>query len=331
MSQMTNIHDRFFKETLSHKEVARDFLENYLPQEVLRHLDLNTLKISKDTFVKGQREHYSDLLYEVDLIGGSSGYIYLLFEHKSQHDPYVALQVLRYMVEIWSLSINQRPNDERLPLIIPLVVYHGKKKGKRVLFSELIDIPSEELRVYVPGFDLPFYDLSPYSDIEIKGQIILQLILSCLKAKNEPETLDHVVHIFNLLARLDESLSALEWIQVIFRYIIEVMDIEPDDIRRIAQSLPQGKKEVVMSLAERLRMEGEHIGIQKGRMEGMKEGEIAGRAMVLRRLLSKRFGLDIFPAYIEEHLRNATSEELDLYAELILDAKTIDDVFRSSK
>jgi len=109
------------------------------------------------------------------------------------------------------------------------------------------------------------------------------------------------------------------------------MDIEPDDIRRIAQSLPQGKREVVISLAERLRMEGEHIEIQKGRMEGMKEGEIAGRAMVLRRLLSKRFGLDIFPAYIEERLRNATPEELDLYAELILDAKTIDDVFRSAK
>lgn len=327
MSQITNIHDRFFKETLSHKEVARDFLENYLPQEVLRHLDLNTLKISKDTFVKDQREHYSDLLYEVDLIGGSSGYIYLLFEHKSQHDPYVALQVLRYMVEIWSLSRNQRPNNERLPLIIPLVIYHGKKKGKRVLLYELIDIPSEKLRVYIPGFDLPFYDLSPYSDIEIKGEIILQLILSCLKAKNEPEILAHVVHIFNLLARLDESLSALEWIQVIFRYIIEVMDIEPDDIRRIAQSLPQGKKEVVMSLAERLRMEG----MKEGRMEGMKEGEQAGRAMVLRRLLSKRFGLDIFPAYIEERLRNATSEELDLYTELILDAKTIDDVFRSSK
>ena len=68
-----------------------------------------------------------------------------------------------------------------------------------------------------------------------------------------------------------------------------------------------------MSLAERLRMEG----MKEGRMEGMKEGEQAGRAMVLRRQLSKRFGLDIFPAYIEERLRNATSEELDLYAELI--------------
>jgi len=119
----------------------------------------------------------------------------------------------------------------------------------------------------------------------------------------------------------------LEWIQVIFRYIIEVMDIEPDDIRRIATSLPQGKKEVVMSLAERLRMEG----MIEGRMEGVKEGEQAGRVMVLRRQLSKRFGLDIFPNYIEERLRNATSEELDLYAELILDAKTIDEVFRFGK
>ena len=53
-------------------------------------------------FVSGdQTRHYSDLLYEIKLNGGGQGLVYFLFEHKSFHDRFTALQVLRYMVEIW--------------------------------------------------------------------------------------------------------------------------------------------------------------------------------------------------------------------------------------
>ena len=38
MSKLNNIHDTFFRETMSHKEVAADFLTNYLPATVLEHI-----------------------------------------------------------------------------------------------------------------------------------------------------------------------------------------------------------------------------------------------------------------------------------------------------
>ncbi len=46
MSEINNIHDTFFRETMSHKEVAADFLANYLPAKVLKHVRLDTLAIS---------------------------------------------------------------------------------------------------------------------------------------------------------------------------------------------------------------------------------------------------------------------------------------------
>jgi hypothetical protein len=52
-----------------------------------------------------------------------------------------------------------------------------------------------------------------------------------------------------------------------------------------------------------------------------------GKVRVLRRQLSKRFGLDILPSHIEARLQNATEAELDIYAERILEAKTLDEVF----
>lgn len=35
MTEIPNLHDRFFKEVLSRKEEARDFMLHYLPEEVV--------------------------------------------------------------------------------------------------------------------------------------------------------------------------------------------------------------------------------------------------------------------------------------------------------
>jgi predicted transposase/invertase (TIGR01784 family) len=94
---------------LSHVEVAKDFLETYLPQRVMEHLDLRSLRICKDTFVGKGEEDYSDLLYEISLTGNRKGYVYFLFEHKSYPDLFVGLQLLKYMAGIWDIHRKQHP------------------------------------------------------------------------------------------------------------------------------------------------------------------------------------------------------------------------------
>ena len=60
----------------------------------------------------------------------------------------------------------------------------------------------------------------------------------------------------------------------------------------------------------------------------MAEGQALGRHAVLQRQIAKRFGLDFLDIHIQERLRAATTEQLDLWAERILDAQTIEDVFQ---
>jgi predicted transposase YdaD len=96
--------------------------------------------------------------------------------------------------------------------------------------------------------------------------------------------------------------------------------------------LDVNKEETIMTLAERLRkegrMEGRMEGKIEGRTEGKREGEVLGRHAVLKRQLDKRFGKDILDIRMQERLRCATAEQLDLWAERILDARTLEDVFR---
>jgi hypothetical protein len=60
----------------------------------------------------------------------------------------------------------------------------------------------------------------------------------------------------------------------------------------------------------------------------MQQGQAQGRHAVLQRQIAKRFGLDLFDIRIQERLRAASTDQLDLWAERILDAQTIEDVFR---
>lgn len=81
-------------------------------------------------------------------------------------------------------------------------------------------------------------------------------------------------------------------------------------------------EEVEAMLAERMTE-----WTQKWKLEGRMEGETKGRNAILSRFLSKRFGSNIFDIRMQERLRKATPEQLDRWAERILDAKTLEDVF----
>jgi len=50
MTEISNPHDRFFKDVLSRREAARDFVLHYLPAEVAKLLDVESLEVSKDSF-----------------------------------------------------------------------------------------------------------------------------------------------------------------------------------------------------------------------------------------------------------------------------------------
>ena len=64
-------------------------------------------------------------------------------------------------------------------------------------------------------------------------------------------------------------------------------------------------------------------GLQQGPLEGRQEGE----SLVLRRLLTRRFGS--LPAWVEQRLEQASPAELEQWVERVLDARTLEEVFQS--
>ncbi|MEZ4526955.1 MAG: Rpn family recombination-promoting nuclease/putative transposase [Desulfobacterales bacterium] len=158
---MTNIHDRFFRETFSRREIASGFLETYLPEEIRSQLRLDTLEIVKDSFVdKELREHYSDITYTVRF-RDMRLYLYLLFEHKSFPDPLTGFQLLRYIVRLGEMHFRQNPRSKTFPPVFPMVFYHGRSRWNIPdSFESLTGLREDcPLRTYIPAFRFRVYDI----------------------------------------------------------------------------------------------------------------------------------------------------------------------------
>jgi predicted transposase YdaD len=84
--------------------------------------------------------------------------------------------------------------------------------------------------------------------------------------------------------------------------------------------------ERVTEWTQKWKMEGRKEGRKEGRMEGRMEGQAA----LLARQIAKRFGPQLVDAALWERLYSATPEQLDRWADRILDATSMDDVFTSN-
>ena len=271
-------HDRFFKESLSDPQTAGDFLRQYLPQNLLALIDLQTLIPEKVSFIEPDlQESFSDLLYKAN-IEGYPGYIYFLFEHKSYRSPRIALQLLKYMLNIWNRKIAGQ--DDKLPVIIPLVIYHGKEPWNIPLkLSGLIarekELP-DELKIFIPDYQYLFYDLSPYGEKEIKGSLRLRIFLELLAAVLHQDYRHFNLTVKKILADFkqlegENSEQALRYLETIIIYIMNVReDITMEDITRVSKNISLEGRERIMTLAERLLQEGIAKGMEEGRKKAAK-------------------------------------------------------------
>jgi predicted transposase/invertase (TIGR01784 family) len=272
--KLVNPHDKLFRKTWSNIDVAKDYLTNYLPGPLLKRIDLDSLEISKDSFIEKELEdYYSDILYKVG-IAGRKGFVYLLFEHKSYPDRLIHLQLLSYMLKIWQLHRSQVKKSP-LPVIIPIVFYHGRKKWSGGLrLSALFSNHDPELQAYIPDFGFILHDLTQYPDDQIKGNVLFRTVALLFKHIFDPDITDKLPGILSLLKELSQKETGIEYIESLLRYLLStVEEISAEGMKTILEhSLPNINGDLVMTLAEKWKKEGFEQGIQQGVQQGLLEG-----------------------------------------------------------
>ncbi len=323
-TELSNPHDRFFKEVWSRKAIGRDFLRRYLPREVVATLDLKALELVKGSFVDPQlREYHSDLLYRLRLKDGEPALAYVLLEHKRHPKRSTPLQLLGYIVHIWQEAAEQSNGSGRVPPVIPVVVYHGDQPWPygQTLQSAL-PFPAP-LAPYLPDFRYVLCDLSELDAAEIQGNALLRVALLTMKYIGDPQLAARLPEIFGLLSVFGEQRTVLGYLETLLRYLVAAaVTISETDVRRaLVEVLPTLEERIMPTMVETWLEQGRTEGLARGRTEGIQAGE----KRVLLRLLERRFG-KVSKTY-QTRIAAADADTLLLWSERVLFAQRLADVF----
>jgi len=272
--QHTTIHDNFIRSILADKVVAVSYFENYLPSFVSEKLDFSTLTQIPDTYLSDQlRKSMSDIVYTCQRKEGNGEIkVALLVEHKSYIDKYTPVQIGGY---IFSGLQKQLDNKEKLSVIIPVLLYHGKGSWKYQTLSDLYENVDAEWNSFIPNFDYIYNNLGdiPDEDVEALNNKFLAASLLALKHTFQTDWLE--INILRMLFLAEEAPKNLQKSFTV--YLFERSMLSGDLIEKLLESLPSALKETIMSTAD--------IFVEKGKRIGIEEGIEKGKADVIKNLL----------------------------------------------
>ncbi len=270
----TTPHDALFKQFLTHPETARDFLDVHLPPALRQACDLNTLRLESGSFIEEDlRAYYSDVLYSLKA-GQGDGYIYALIEHQSSPDRHMGFRLMRYAIAAMQRHLDA--GNDKLPLVIPILFYHGQVTPYPYPMNWLQEFSEPELAGQLYGNDFPLVDVTVISDDEImthRRMAILELLQKHVRQRDLAELLEQLVTLLLAGYTTNEQLASL------MNYMLQVGDtVSPETfIRELARRAPQ-HEEVLMTIAQKLEQKGLERGLEKGRLEGRQEGIQLGEA-----------------------------------------------------
>jgi len=316
-SDKNHPHDRFFKLLFSKKQVAKSYINNFMSKNMTKELDLRTIKIAKDTFIDDNlKDHFSDIVYNCSSKKQKKVKICFLFEHKSNSPKYPHFQLMRYISNSWNNDLAQKRKPR---IVVPIILYHGKRKWKVRKVSDYFNItPDSVFFPFIPKFDYHLTDLSNYSDEQILNikEYFLVNGLILLKHKRDKEYLlknTKIVFIFTEYYTDEEGRS---FIKSMFIYMFDAFGLNQELIDELMDKLKKTKPMTHITFdkfVENARKEGEEIGIKKGEEIGIKKGEEKSRkkqiAIIEKCMLQ-------FPDWSDKQIANFVEVEEALVKEI---------------
>jgi len=249
-------HDHFFRTMMSDKKIAKEFFEAHLPNDVLIHIDLNHLELQSSSYIDDMRkESIADMLFKTK-IAGQEVFLYLLVDHQSRPDELMPFRSLKYICNVIDQHLKSSDN-KKIPLIIPMVVYHGKQSWHySTNINDLVDAPKKLVEAY---FLKPFtlIDLTKIEDDALKQKTwvgIMELTLKHIFAK---DMLPYIKEIIGLLQQL-EKVNNKYFIETVLIYILDRGEMSNKNtfIDLVKTNLTPEVGEKIMTIAEQFKAEG---------------------------------------------------------------------------
>ena len=274
------------------------------PEELVsRENDLSTLigKVDKPTEIK----RYRDVVRKASIHGD---YVIIGVEHQSTFDEKMIFRILNYDATIY---INQVESKQEVYPVGSFVFYTGDKEWKspETLKETLKNIPPE-MEPYINDWRLPVVELKTIDARKLINQRLKEIveISQSMFAGNYDDLRN------NRKIEIENFMMAATFTRT--------------KIKR--EDLPEGDEinmcEAMDRLFQRLRNEGEVLGLEKGETIGFEKGKREEKQNTLKDLLKVKLGTLSRP--LEKQLTNTSLEKLNQLTLNIFNVTNEEDVLK---
>lgn len=297
-------HDELFKKVMSEPVAAREFLEYYLPVSFKNKINLDSIKIEKESFVtEDLRKRLSDVIYSVSLkkdvdsknstdsttesINNDKAYVYVLIEHQSSSDYWIAFRLWQYMLLLCERHKDANKNNatkyhnNKIPLICPIVVYaNDKPYNAPRSFWELFE--DSKTAKEMMGDEYLLVDLQRQSDNEIERKKhlgMMEYMLKHIKARDILNLWQSLLEKFASSIEIDKENGYIYIKWLLWYSDAKVSEDKQVELAKIIASYlkKEDQEGLMRTIADKYIDEGIAQGMQIGRSEGVQIGRNEGK------------------------------------------------------
>jgi len=277
-------------------------------------LDQELAQIVKDAEL-GKR--LIDKLVQVATHDGGEHWVYVHIEVQGGHDGNFAERLFTYNYRLYDKY--RRPIASLAVLADDREHWKPQTYGYELFGCEVgIRFPVIKLLDYQPQTEALLLDPNPFA---------LVTAAHLLTRQTKGDDRQRLAAKWRLAKLLYERNWDKQRIIDLFSVIDWMMQVPKELQNQLWQDIEQLERNRTMPYITSVERIGIEKGIQQGIQQGIEQGEHLGEANVLVRLLTRRFGPP--SADTQARLKAASLEQLEQWAENILDAVTLEDVFKN--
>lgn len=304
-----NAHDRLIKRVYGRTRAFAVELRHVLPQPLLAHLDLRTLRrYATEQIDDRLRGRLSDLCFTAKLLAADRPRpVYFPLEHYSTFTGLLPLRAIACANEIWHEHLADHPAATLFPLVVPIAFTQPAAWNTPTQLSTILDVPPDILAFFPSPIEAKIYadDLSgsvlddPEADPTTLA--LVELTRAFLYAYGNPgsltrERLAELAPLFDVVLDQREPLATND-VRALLTYVLRAFP-EGSPVRALVRGAIQRRpRAMFVSIADSLvakgRKAGHRAGLSEGRKAGhragLSEGRQVGLARAVLRLLERRF------------------------------------------
>ena len=209
--------------------------------------------------------------------------IFFLIEHQTKIDYSMSYRILEYEIEIMKSAIDIRKvknKEYKLPLVIPIVLYTGKKKWDAKRYLEESQETLDDVKIKAGNYNL--VDINDFTKEELlQGKTLISKMMLLEKSESTEESIEMLEKIIPNTNKEEKEL---------LKRVISILfgeKLGEEKTKELIEKI-DGGEEKMLALVDMIRNENKmyiNMGKKEGREEGRKEGRKNRNIEIAQKLL----------------------------------------------